>query len=95
MLIKIPLICLPFNSNGIENKRKAGIGKCVVSDTLPQSVLVGIDVPRLLETLQTRSTTEFEEEEEHAALGESFSGDDKKSYLGIANQGNHRTWCSK
>ena len=34
-----------------------------VSDTLPQSVLVGTDVPGLLEMLQTRSSTEEEKEE--------------------------------
>ena len=34
-----------------------------VLDTLPQSILVGIDVPGLLEMLQTRRSTEEEKEE--------------------------------
>ena len=39
-----------------------------VSDTLPQSVLVGTDVPGMLEMLQMRKSTEEQEEPFQKAL---------------------------
>ena len=54
-----------------------------VSDTLPQSTLVGADLLGLLDMLQTRSGTEEEKAEPWGrTLGESCGGDDKKSYPG-------------
>ena len=51
-------IAYPLAAIELEIQGKSVLVNAAVLDTLPQSVLVGTDVPGLLEMLQTRSSTE-------------------------------------
>ena len=53
-------IAYPLAAIELETQGKPVLVNAAVSDTLPQSVLVGIDIPGLLEMLQTRNGTEEE-----------------------------------
>ena len=53
-----PLVAIELDIQG-----KLVLVNAAVSDTLPQSVLVGTEIPGLLEMLQTRSSTKEEKEE--------------------------------
>ena len=61
-------IAYPLAAIELEIQGKSVLVNAAVSDTLPQSVLVGTDVPGLLEMLQTRSSTEEKEEPLEKAL---------------------------
>ena len=61
-------IACPFAGIELEIQGKPVLVNAAVSDTLTQSVLVGTDVPGLLEMLQTRSSTEEKEEPLENAL---------------------------
>ena len=56
-------IAYPLATIELEVQGKLVLVNTAVSDTLPQSVLVGTEIPGLLEMLQTRSSTEEEKEE--------------------------------
>ena len=70
-------IAYPLETIELEIQGKPVIVDAAVSNTLPQSALVGTDVPWLLEMLQGISTEE--------PLENSFSGDDEKLYSEAAS----------
>ena len=53
-------IAYPLAAIELEIQGKSVLVNAAVSDTLPQSVLVGTDIPGMLEMLQTRNGTEEE-----------------------------------
>ena len=61
-------IAYPLAAIELKIQGKSVFVNAAVSDTFPQSVLVGTDVPGLLEMLQTRSSTEEKEEPLEKAL---------------------------